>query len=668
MAMMFSPPPRAVQRQLLSAEPIFDNNIDTDMEAAHNAALPQPDTACSASPSNGFFEELSTGTENASPCPALVDEGNNDGIRVAARFRPVDTAEDNLGAEKLCVAFGNNGKSCCITTKGATGTNDNSFVYNHVFEPGATQEDVYLAMAQPVVKGIVNGINGTIFAYGQTGSGKTHTMLGPDDGDIEVDMSEVGIIPRVLQDLLKHVNASMEAMTLHAVYVEIYLEKFIDLLASRHEGSFKPKTPDLHEAEELPIFSLADAMLVMRKGNKNRHTAGTKMNTHSSRSHAIFIVKVRKHGRRFAQLCLVDLAGSEKSKETGATGQQLEEANNINTSLLALEKVVHSLAHKKKVASFRESKLTWLLQKSLEDGAKTSILVAASPHEHNAQATLKALQFGQKASTVRAEVRRHVVEDPSVVKQKLQHAEDDLSQLRDECRRLQAQRAAFQAVEMIPTVSHALETDDRADGGMLDSLTAKRLYVWDLLPLLICPLTNAIMRDPVCAGDGHSYERRAMQKYISNSRCFPLSPVTNQQLTTRQLVPNLMVKQLISNHLPELPPLEMWLPQFIRLHVWHVRQILTYLDARSLAHCEAAWPSFLAAANSSRVWSVLLLHDFGSEIAEAEGVADETCVAARSRYSKLALQQVLALGAFVAQGTNGPSRGLVLRAGPDRAA
>jgi len=317
-----------------------------------------------------------------------------------------------------------------------------------------------------------------------------------------------------------------------------------------------------------------------------------------------------------------------------------------------------------------------LLKKSLEDGAKTSILVAASPHEHNAQATLKALQCGQKASTIRAEVRRHVVEDPAVVKLKLQQAEDDFSQLRDECRRLQAQKAAFQAAEMIPTENHALDAEDRVDGGMLDVLTTKRLYVWDLLPLLICPLTNAIMRDPVCAGDGHSYERWAMQKHISKSKGFPLSPVTNQQLTTRQLVPNLMVKQLICNHMPELPPLEMWLPQFIRMHVWHVRLILTYLDARSLAHCEAAWSSFLAAANSSRVWNVLLLHDFGSEIAEAQGGADETCAAARSRYSKLVLEQVLALKAFEAQGAQGrngsvqgPSRGLVLQwVGSDRAA
>ena len=33
-------------------------------------------------------------------------------------------------------------------------------------------------LAQPVVDGSLEGVNGTIFAYGQTGSGKTFTITG----------------------------------------------------------------------------------------------------------------------------------------------------------------------------------------------------------------------------------------------------------------------------------------------------------------------------------------------------------------------------------------------------------------------------------------------------------------------------------------------------------
>ena len=41
---------------------------------------------------------------------------------------------------------------------------------------------------------------------------------------------------------------------------------------------------------------------------------------------------------------IVDLAGSERQSKTGATGQRLEEANNINKSLTNLGIVIEQLA------------------------------------------------------------------------------------------------------------------------------------------------------------------------------------------------------------------------------------------------------------------------------------------------------------------------------------
>ena len=43
------------------------------------------------------------------------------------------------------------------------------------------------------------------------------------------------------------------------------------------------------------------------------------------------------------KLTLVDLAGSESQKKTGATGDQLKEANAINSSLSALGNVISAL-------------------------------------------------------------------------------------------------------------------------------------------------------------------------------------------------------------------------------------------------------------------------------------------------------------------------------------
>ena len=50
------------------------------------------------------------------------------------------------------------------------------FSFDQVLGEDATQADVYMATAQPVVEDVLNGYNGTIMAYGQTGAGKTYTL------------------------------------------------------------------------------------------------------------------------------------------------------------------------------------------------------------------------------------------------------------------------------------------------------------------------------------------------------------------------------------------------------------------------------------------------------------------------------------------------------------
>ncbi|NWW82005.1 WSDU1 protein, partial [Climacteris rufus] len=62
----------------------------------------------------------------------------------------------------------------------------------------------------------------------------------------------------------------------------------------------------------------------------------------------------------------------------------------------------------------------------------------------------------------------------------------------------------------------------------------------------LCPITRELMKDPVIAADGYSYEREAMENWISNRRS---SPMTNLPLHSLMLTPNRTLKMAISRWL-----------------------------------------------------------------------------------------------------------------------
>jgi centromeric protein E len=80
-----------------------------------------------------------------------------------------------------------------------------------------------------------------------------------------------------------------------------------------------------------------------------------------------------------ASLNLVDLAGSESVKHTGNVGQKAKDGGKINQSLLSLSKVIQALSQNSEYVSFRDSKLTRLLQPSLSGNAKMSIVCCITP-------------------------------------------------------------------------------------------------------------------------------------------------------------------------------------------------------------------------------------------------------------------------------------------------
>uniref|UniRef100_A0A671PXQ0 Kinesin-like protein n=1 Tax=Sinocyclocheilus anshuiensis TaxID=1608454 RepID=A0A671PXQ0_9TELE len=262
------------------------------------------------------------------------------------------------------------------------------YVFDRVFQSNTTQEQVYNACAQKIVKDVLEGYNGTIFAYGQTSSGKTHTM----EGNLH-DPDGMGIIPRIVQDIFNYIYSMDENLEFH-----------IKTNLSVHED--KNRVPYVKGCTERFVCSPDEVMDTIDEGKSNRHVAVTNMNEHSSRSHSIFLINVKQENTQTEQklsgkLFLVDLAGSEKVSKTGAEGALLDEAKNINKSLSALGNVISALAEGTTYVPYRDSKMTRILQDSLGGNCRTTIVICCSPSSFNEAETKTTLMFGQRAKTIK---------------------------------------------------------------------------------------------------------------------------------------------------------------------------------------------------------------------------------------------------------------------------
>jgi kinesin family protein C1 len=100
------------------------------------------------------------------------------------------------------------------------------------------------------------------------------------------------------------------------------------------------------------------------------------------------------------QLNLCDLAGSERVERSGATGQALTEAKNINKSLSALAHVFESLSQRAQHVPFRDSTLTYLLEPTLSGHGKTLMIINLSPTMESVPESVSTLRFGAKVNKI----------------------------------------------------------------------------------------------------------------------------------------------------------------------------------------------------------------------------------------------------------------------------
>ncbi|KAG8382347.1 hypothetical protein BUALT_Bualt05G0067900 [Buddleja alternifolia] len=271
---------------------------------------------------------------------------------------------------------------------------------------------------------VLDGYNGTVMAYGQTGTGKTYTLgrLG------EEDTSARGIMLRAMEDILAQVSRENDLVSVS--YFQLYMETIQDLLDPANDSISiveDPKNGDvsLPGATLVEIRDHKSFVELLKLGESHRFAANTKLNTESSRSHAILMVHIKRSvkGRnssltsengnmslmgktlkppvvRKSKLVLVDLAGSERINKSGSEGHTLEEAKSINLSLSALGKCINALAENSAHVPIRDSKLTRLLRDSFGGTARTSLIITIGPSPRHRGETSSTITFGQRAMKV----------------------------------------------------------------------------------------------------------------------------------------------------------------------------------------------------------------------------------------------------------------------------
>merc|ERR1719375_1328972 len=129
------------------------------------------------------------------------------------------------------------------------------------------------------------------------------------------------------------------------------------------------------------------------------------MNSESSRSHLLFIVRIvsvnrETGGRLYGKILIVDLAGSERLSKSQVTGDGAKEAIEINKSLTALGDVIEALTKGAKQIPYRNHKLTMVMQDSIGGTAKTLMFVNISPSSSNVDETMMSLKYATRAKKI----------------------------------------------------------------------------------------------------------------------------------------------------------------------------------------------------------------------------------------------------------------------------
>lgn len=338
------------------------------------------------------------------------DLSARDNVLVCVRMRPLNRKERKSNQKIAWKIEDNNIHQ--LGLKGNKGLPPKVYSYDQLWGPGISNEDIFGKIGFSVVKSTMEGFHGVVFAYGQTSAGKTHSIHGGQD--------DPGMIPRAVEAMFEYIsNTPDREFLIQVSYMEIYNEIINDLLdpAGINLSVREDKKLGIHVSglSKSEVMCIEQIYALLAQGESHRHIGKTDYNDSSSRSHTIFQVAVESqsnlpHDKLVLQsrLSLVDLAGSEDTTKAGL--DKKAETGNINRSLLALASVIWKISEPKSKRThipYRDSKLTRVLQESLNGCACISVLCCISPSSGNVDESLSTLKFASRAKLIKNTAKKN---------------------------------------------------------------------------------------------------------------------------------------------------------------------------------------------------------------------------------------------------------------------
>merc|ERR1740130_878918 len=138
--------------------------------------------------------------------------------------------------------------------------------------------------------------------------------------------------------------------------LEVYNETIHDLLIDRDlwpsvriRTAVMPSGISVKGATTRSVETLDECLKILEEGDLRKAVAATLMNPVSSRGHMVFKLTLEKTGgndglKLNSEVYFADLAGHESITQTAVVGERLIELKSINSSLMYLQRAIHSLA------------------------------------------------------------------------------------------------------------------------------------------------------------------------------------------------------------------------------------------------------------------------------------------------------------------------------------